>query len=385
MKTVRKKSGNFEPLDLEKFHKMVEWTCEGLSNVSPSEIELNASIQFVDGISTKDIHKLTTKSIADLISTRYPNYQYAAARSLLMDIRKEVFGTFEPKPLIETVKKNIELGFYEDIFQYYTEEEINYLDSKINHNKDFNFTYAGLRTVIDNYVVQDKLNEILLETPQQLYMLVSAIMFRNETEDRLKQVVSYYSDLSDFIISLPSPLMSGLRTPVRGYSSCCLIDSGDTKDSLVAANGAAVIMTTVKAGIGVSNSSIRGIGAGVANNTIKHTGIVPILKWQESAVKSFSQGSRGGSATSYHMCWNWEIEKIINLKSNKSTEENSVKKLDYGIGFPELFFERVAKNQNWTLFSSEETRELIDNLYDDNLWRKSYLSYEKNPNIRKKT
>lgn len=383
MKTVKKRNGEIVPLDINKFHKMVEWTCEGLTNVSPSEIELNSSIQFVDGVSTSDIHKITTKSIADLISERAPNYQYVAARSLLMDIRKEVFGRFEPKPLIDIIKKNIELGFYEDLFRFYSEDELNYLDTKINHNKDFNFTYSGLRTLTDKYMIQDRINKKLLESPQQLMMLVSAVLFKNETVDRLKQVVSYYNDLSDFLISLPSPIMSGLRTPVKGYSSCCLIDAGDSKESLTSANSASVIMTTIRAGIGLSVSSIRGIGASVANNTILHNGKVSILKWFESAVKWASQGARGGSATTYTPCWDWEIEKIINLKSNKSTEENSVKKLDYGIGFPSLFFDRVAKNEEWTLFSADDTRDLLKNLYNTELWNKTYVAFEAKKGIRK--
>jgi ribonucleoside-diphosphate reductase alpha chain len=384
LKTVKKRNGDIVPLDLEKYHKMIEWICEGLNNVSPSEIEISSKIQFVDGVSTSDIHKITTKAIADLISERSPNYQYAAARSLLMDIRKELFGTFKPTPLLETVKKNIASGHYENILEYYTEEEINYLDSKINHDKDFTFTYSGLRTVVDKFIVQDRVKDKLLESPQMLFMLVPAVMFKNEKEDRLKQVVSYYNDLSDFYISLPSPIMSGLRTPIKGYSSCCLIDAGDSTKSLTSATSAAVVMTTIKAGIGLSNSGIRGIGAPVANGTVIHTGIVKMLQWFQSAVKAFSQGSRGGGATSYHMCWNWEIEKIINLKSNKSTEENSAKGLDYGIGFPDLFFKRLEENKEWTLFSAEETQDLMTNLYDTQLWEKTYIDYENKKGIRKK-
>lgn len=382
-KTVTKRSGNLEEHNIEKFHRMIEWACEGLANVSVSEIELNASIQFIDKIKTSDMHKITIKSASDLISVRNPNYQYVAARLLLMELRKEVFNQFNPITLNETIKANIKLGYYENLYEFFSEEEINKLDKHINHKKDFNFTYCGLRTIIDKYTVQDRVNNKLLESPQQLMMLVSAVLFKNEKEKRIEQICSYYDDLSDFKISLPSPIMSGLRTPIKGYSSCCLIDNGDTKETLTAGNGAAVIMTTIRAGIGEFNGNIRGINAPVANGTVKHTGIVPILKWNESAVKSFSQGSRGGGATSFHGCWNWEIEKIINLKSNKSTDENSVRKLDYGIGFTSLFFDRVAKNGKWTLFSAEETRDLYDNLVDEELWNKTYINYEKSNDIRK--
>jgi len=380
---VTKRDGRVEPLDLEKYHQMNMWAAEGLANVSVSEVELNASLQFYDGMKTSDLHKLTTKSAADLIDVRTPNYQYLAARLLLMELRKEVSGQFEPMSLNDTIKKNVALGFYENIHEYFTEEEVDYYDGKINHNRDFDFTYSGLRTVIDKYIVKDKVKSILLETPQQLFMLVSMILFKSE-EDRAKLIIDYYNRLSSFEISLPSPIMSGVRTPVKGYSSCCLIDTGDSTKTLNAANGAAVVMTTIRAGIGLHNGHIRGIGAPVSNGTVLHTGITPILRWHESAVKAFSQGSRGGGATSYHAFWNWEIEKVMTLKSNKSTAENSVRKLDYGIGFNKLFFDRARKDEKVTLFSSEETRELYTTLNDYDTWVEAYKALENKRGIRKK-
>lgn len=379
---VTKRDGRLEPLNLEKYHSMVSWTIEDLPGTSLSEIELSASPQFFDGMKTSDIHKITTKATADLISLRSPNYQYAAARSLLMEVRKDVYGQWLPKPLIDTIRKNIKLGFYEDLFQYYSEDDVNYYDSKINHNRDLNFTYTGLTTVIDKYIVKSKKDNKILESPQELNMLVSMTAFKNDPE-RKQLIVDYYNKLSDFEISIPSPLMSGLRTPVRGYASCCLIDAGDSKNTLTSANNASVLMTTIRAGIGIHSGSIRGIGAPVANGTVTHTGITPILRWFESGVKAFSQGSRGGGATSYHAFWNWEIEKILTLKSNKSTPENSVKKLDYGIGFNKLFFDRVKNNQDITLFSSEETRDLYTTLNNYEEWERAYLKYESTRDIRK--
>ena len=380
---VIKRDGRREPMDLDKYHEMVGFFCEGLSGCSVSEIELAAAPQFVDGVKTSDIHKLTTKAIADLISLRKPNYQFAAARSLLTEIRKEVWGQYEPKPLIETINKNIKLGFYEDFHLYYTNDEIEHWASKIKYDRDLDFTYAGLSTAIDKFIVKSKTKSKLLETPQELNMLVAMAMFKEDPK-RHSLILDYYNDLSTFKISLPSPIMSGLRTPSKGYASCCLIDTGDTTGSLTAANGAAVVMTAHKAGIGIHGGNIRGLGAGVRNGTVKHTGPVPILRWFEGAVKSFSQGSRGGSATSYHMFWNWDIEKILTLKSNKSTPENSVKKLDYGIGFNKLFFDRARNNETITLFSAEETRDLIDNLHTYSLWEETYLKYEQKRGIRKK-
>lgn len=385
MKQVIKRNGNLEPLNLDKFHKMIEWACEGISNVSQSEIEINSSIQFADKISTKDIHKITIKSAADLISPRTPNYQVVAGRLLLMEIRKEVFGQFEPKPLIETVRKNIKLGYYEDLFNYFTDDEINYFDSKINHNKDYEFTYAGLRTMLDSYTIKD--DGKYLESPQQIMMLVSMTLFKDEKDLILRNqlINEYYNDLCTFKISLPSPFMSGLRTPVKGYASCCLIDAGDSRNSLTSANAASIVMSTIRAGIGLYDGDIRGIGAWIKNKTMKHTGKVQILQWFEKAVRAFSQPNRGGAATTYSACWNWEVETTINLKSNKNTEENSVKKLDYGIGFTNLFFERVAKNESWTLFSAEETRDLFEDLSDDEIWNARYEAYEKRTDIRKKS
>lgn len=379
-----KRNGQRENKDISKIQKMTFWSTEGLNNVSASEIELNASLQFTDGMLTSDIHKILTKSCADLISPKTPNYQIAAARLLLMEIRKEVFGDFQPYSLLKQMQKNIDAGLYENLLNYFTEDEVNYYDSLIDHKKDFNFTYAGMRTFLDSYIL--KTDGIPTESPQHVNMLVSMTLFKNETDIILRKslIKEYYHDLSDFKISLPSPFMSGLRTPVKGYASCCLIDAGDSRESLTAANSASIVMSTFRAGIGLFGGNIRGIGSWVANKTIKHTGITQILKWFESAVRAFAQPNRGGAATNYQACWNWEIEKIINLKSNKSTEENSVKKLDYGIGFPNLFFKRVAENKSWTLFSAEETRDLFENLVDEELWNKTYIDYEKRTDIRKK-
>jgi len=379
---VTKRKGKREPLDIEKYHKMVNWTIEGLSGCSVSEIELAARPNFYDGIKTADIHRATTKATADLISLRSPNYQYAAARSLIMELRKEVWSQYDPKPLLETVKKNIASGHYENILEYYTEDEINFFNSKIKYQRDLDFTYIGLRTTIDKFIVKIK-DKRMLETPQELFMLVPMVAFKNR-EDRVKRILEFYDDLSTFKESLPSPIMSGLRTMSTSYASCCLIDGGDTTRSLIAANGACSLMTTNAAGIGIFNGSIRGINASVKNGRILHNGVVSILRWHESAVKWASQGSRGGSATSFHMFWNWEIDKVLTLKSNKSTPENSVKKLDYGIGFNRLFFERVKNNEDITLFSAEETPDLIRNLDNYNLWEKTYLDYEKKRGIRKR-
>ena len=377
---IQKRDGTLVPLDIEKIHKVMEWASDGINNVSISEVELQANLQFKDRTRTSDIQKILIKSAADLISPRYPNYQHLAANLLIMENRKEVYGQFDPVPLLDVINKNYKLGYYEDIMQYFTEDEIHYYDRKINYQRDFEFTYAGLRTVLDKFAVQNKDTEEIFETPQVIFMLVSMVMFKDEKD----LIIDYYNNLSKFKISLPSPIMAGMRTATKGYSSCCLIDTGDTKESLIAANGATVTMTTIKAGIGLHGGGIRGLGAAVANGTIQHTGNVPILKWFESAVKSFSQGARGGSATIYYPFWHWEIEKILTLKSNKSTDENSVRKLDYGIGMNKLLFDRAVEDRKITLFSAEDTPLLLSSLNDYDEWSKNYLMYEEKRGIRKK-
>ncbi len=377
---IQKRDGSLVPLNIEKIHQNLLLASEGINNISVSEVELQANLQFKDKMKTSDIQKILIKSAADLISERYPNYQYFAGNLLMMENRKEVFGAFEPGTLLATINKNIKLGYYEDIFLDFTIDEINFYDSKIRHQRDEDFTYAGLRTVLDKFAVQDKKSSQIFETPQIIFMLVSMMMFKKEKE----LIIDFYNALSKFKISLPSPIMSGLRTAVKGYSSCCLIDAGDSKESLMAANSAVVTMTTIKAGIGIHAGGIRGLGAPVSNGTVTHTGNVPILKWFESSVKAFSQGARGGSATVYYPFWHWEIEKILTLKSNKSTDENSVRKMDYGIGLNQLVFDRAQSGENITLFSAEEVPELNNNLNNYDLWKETYIKYENKRGIRKK-
>jgi len=374
---VQKRNGKSEPLNIEKIHKVLEWACDSIKNVSMSQIELSANLQFKSGMKTSDIHEILIKSAADLISERYPNYQYVAARLLLMQNRKSVQGQFDPVPLNETIKKNIKKGHYENIYEYFTETEVDYFDSKINYQRDYTFTYAGLRTCFDKYAIKDKGQPV--EIPQQLNMLVAMMIYKS---DKTK-IVRYYDSLSKFKVSLPSPIMSGLRTPIKGYASCCLIDMGDSKDSITSASSATVVMTTIRAGIGLSASAIRALNSYVGNTSVKHGGIVPILSLFEAAVKAFQQPNRGGSATTYIPFWSLEIEKVLTLKSNKSTDENSVRKLDYGILMNELLFERAKNNETITLFSAHETRGL-EVMNDYEMWVQNYLKLEKKTGIMKK-
>ena len=380
MNNVVKRDGSKVDLNIDKIHQVLEWACDDIKNVSVSQIELNAKLQLINNIETKEIQKILIKSASDLISEKTPNYQYVASRLLLMELRKNVYGSFKPIPFIELIERNIKKDVYENILEYYTKDEINYFGRRLKYSNDDTFTYAMLRTMIDSYSVKNKKSLEIYETPQEMFMLISMMKFKNDKD--IDRTLNYYELLTSYKISLPSPIMSGVRTKLKGYASCCLIDCGDTRDSLISANGASVLMTTMRAGIGRHNGWIRGIGAKVGKSTI-HNGITRILKWSESSVKAFSQGERGGGSTEFFPFWHYEIERIIKLKSNKLPDDEAVRGVDYGIGFNKLFFDRVDNDENITLFSMEETKELLENVHDYDLWEETYLSLEKKRGIRK--
>lgn len=381
---VKKRNGDFENLDLAKIHNVLIWATKNINNVSISQIELNANLQLKNNITTEEIHTILTRSAADLIDEKTPNYQFVAGRLQLMQLRKDVYDSFEPMKFKDIIKRNINLNLYdEEAFNSYTAEEIDFYGSKVNHDNDFTFTWSMIRTNIDSYLIKDKITNKYYETPQEIFMLIPMVLFAGEP-NRKELILEYYIGLSSYELSIPSPIMAGVRTKIKGYSSCCLIDHGDSRDSLIAANGAGVVMTTIRAGIGGFKGWIRGEGAKVGKHTT-HAGIVNILKWNQGAIKAFGQGNRGGSATDYFPFWHWEIERIIKLKSNKLPDDESVRGLDYGIGLNKLILDRADKNENITLFSSEETKDLITNVYNYDLWVETYIAYENEPGIRKKS
>ena len=388
---VVKSDGSKVEINLDKIHKMVHKACKRITGVSESLVEMNSGIQFFDGITTKEIQKILVKSASDLISLENPNYQFVAARLLLFGIQKQVFNTkwkdaeIYP-PLKDIVKRNIDYGVYDkDILSWYTDEEIDKCDTFIKHSRDLNFTYAGLQQIVDKYLVQDRSTGTVYETPQFMYMLISMTLFKNyDNEIRLDYVKRYYDAISGFKINIPTPIMAGVRTPLRQFASCVLVDTDDTLDSIFSSDMAIGKYVAQRAGIGINAGRIRGLGSKIRGGEVQHTGVVPFLKKFESTVRCCTQnGVRGGSATVHFPIWHQEIEDIIVLKNNKGTEDNRVRKLDYSIQFSELFYKRFLANEDITLFSPHETPGLYE-AFGTEEFNELYEKYERATSIPKK-
>ncbi len=386
---VVKRDGTRAPIDLAMIHEAVEWACNGFEDVSVSDIEINSKLQFYEGITTAEIQKVMIRSAADLITEKQSNYQYVAARLLLMDLRKQVYKQAKPIPFEYLVRNNIYKGIYDKLLlDKYSTQELVYFSKHIKYDRDFNFTFAGLSQMVDKYLLQDRITRELYETPQEAFMLIGMFMFMNYDKSvRKDYVVRLYDALSQFKISLPTPIMSGVRTPLRQFSSCCLIDVGDSIESIMNSNTAVGYYTSQRAGIGLNFGRLRGIDAKIRGGEVVHTGLVPFLKMFEATTKGFTQNSiRGGGSTSTLPFFHWEIETFIQLKNNKGNDENRVRRMDYSVALNRLFRERVKNNQEITLFSSEETRELYNLFYSSEYERfeEMYLYFENNSSVRKK-
>ena len=385
---VVKRNGSTEPIDLNKLHVMVDCACEGLAGVSASQVEIQSGIQFYDGITTKEIQEVLIKSASDLISLDHPNYQYVAARLLLFSIRKEVYGKGNAEPHLEKHILNCTCRdvYDKDIFNKYSREEIDKANSFIDHDRDFLFTYAGLRQVVDKYLVQDRSGGEVYETPQYMYMMIALTIFsKYPKEKRMEYVRRYYNAISKHRINIPTPIMAGVRTPLRQFASCVLIDVDDTLDSIFSSDMAIGRYVAQRAGIGINAGRIRGINSKIRGGEVQHTGVVPFLKKFESTVRCCTQnGIRGGSATVHFPIWHQEIEDIIVLKNNKGTEDNRVRKLDYSIQISKLFYERFIANGDITLFSPHDVPGLYD-AFGTDAFDDLYTKYESDGNIPKKT
>ena len=385
---VVKRNGSTEPIDLNKLHVMVDCACEGLAGVSASQVEIQSGIQFYDGITTKEIQEVLIKSASDLISLDHPNYQYVAARLLLFSIRKEVYGKGNAEPHLEKHILNCTCRdvYDKDIFNKYSREEIDKANSFIDHDRDFLFTYAGLRQVVDKYLVQDRSGGEVYETPQYMYMMIALTIFsKYPKEKRMEYVRRYYNAISKHRINIPTPIMAGVRTPLRQFASCVLIDVDDTLDSIFSSDMAIGRYVAQRAGIGINAGRIRGINSKIRGGEVQHTGVVPFLKKFESTVRCCTQnGIRGGSATVHFPIWHQEIEDIIVLKNNKGTEDNRVRKLDYSIQISKLFYERFITNGDITLFSPHDVPGLYDAFGTDS-FDDLYTRYESDESIPKKT
>ena len=387
---VKKRNGSLESLNLEKVHKMTEEACEGLAGVSASQVEINSGLQFYDGITTGEIQEILVKSASDLISLDNPNYQFVAARLLLFGLYKQVYGNHWKNGFIDVkgqVERGVSKGIYDgNILSSYTDEEWSKINGFIDHGRDFLFTYAGLRQVVDKYLVQDRSTGNIYETPQYMYMLIAATLFKNYPhETRLDYVRRYYNAISKHRLNIPTPIMAGVRTPLRQFASCVLVDIDDTLDSIFSSDMAIGKYVAQRAGIGINAGRIRGINSKIRGGEVQHTGVVPFLKKFESTVRCCTQnGIRGGSATVHFPIWHQEIEDILVLKNNKGTEDNRVRKLDYSIQLSKLFYERFINNEEISLFSPHDVPGLYDSFgtesFDD-----LYVSYEQDESIPRKT
>lgn len=385
---VTKRDGTLEPINLEKIHKVVAWAAEGL-DVSVSQVELDSHLKFYDKISTEDIQSTLIKSAADLISVDFPDYQYMAARLVVFNLRKKVYGRFEPPTLLEHVTKNTVKGVYDKhILEDYSESEFDELNKYIKHENDMKFAYAGIMQMEGKYLVQNRVTKEVYETPQFLYMLVGMCLFsKYEAKKRMKYVKAFYDETSKFKLSLPTPIMGGVRTPTRQFSSCVLIESGDNLDSINASSAAIVKYISQRAGIGINGGRIRALGSEIRGGEAVHTGVIPFWKMFQSAVKSCSQGGlRGGAATMFYPLWHLEVESLLVLKNNKGVEENRIRHLDYGVQLNKLMYQRLISGGDITLFSPSDVEGLYDAFFEDQVeFERLYLKYEKDGSIRKKT
>lgn len=384
---VKKRNGTFEAINLDKIHKVITWAAEGLENVSVSQVELKSHIQFYDGISTKDIHETIIKAAADLISADTPDYQYLAARLAIFHIRKIAYDDFEPPHLYEHVQKLTNANKYDKhILQDYTQDEFDTLNQYIDHNRDMTFAYAAVEQMMGKYLVQDRVSKKIFESPQFLYMLVGMCLFASyEKSVRLNYVKRFYDTASNFYISLPTPIMAGVRTPTRQFSSCVLIECGDNLDSINATTSAIVRYVSQRAGIGVNAGAIRALGSPIRGGEAQHTGCIPFFKMFQAAVKSCSQGGvRGGAATLFYPLWHLEVEDLLVLKNNRGVEDNRVRHMDYGVQINKTLYTRLIQGKNITLFSPSDVPGLYEAFFaDQQKFEALYTQYEADPSIRK--
>ena len=384
---VTKRDGTREPLDINKFHKVALYACEGLSGVSVSDLEIKTHIQFYDKIKSSDIQETLIKAAAELITEDEPNYQYVAGRLINYNLRKQVYGTYNPEPLLKHYIRVRDEGYYDkEMGDVYSVEEFDELEKYIDHDRDNLLTYAAMEQFRGKYLIRNRVTNKFYETPQMAFMLIAMTLFQNYKTDRMKWVKDLYDAISKFDISLPTPIMAGVRSPQRQFSSCVLIETDDSLDSINATASAIVKYVSQKAGIGIGGGSIRAVGSPIRNGDASHTGVIPFYKHFQSAVKSCSQGGvRGGAATLYYPLWHYEVEDILVLKNNKGTEDNRIRHLDYGVQFNKVMYERLLSGGNITLFSPSDVPDLYEAFYKSTEdFRELYEKYERSK-VRKKT
>ena len=394
MITVVKRDGTRVPLDISKIQRQVAFGCQGIDGVSPSMIEIKAQIELHDGMATKTIDELLLKAMVNLIDeTENPelnntNYQYVAGRQRVSMLRKEVYGQYQPPSLYSIVKKNVEAGMYTpELLDWYSEEEWNIIDLVIDHSKDELYTYAAIEQLAEKYLVQNRSTGQIYETPQVRYAVAAATAFHKEPKStRLKLVKEYYECASEGHFTLATPVLAGLGTTTKQFSSCVLISSDDTLDSIFAAGEMMAKYASKRAGIGLEIGRIRPIGSPIRNGEIKHTGMIPFLKKWFGDLRSCSQGGiRNASCTVTFPIWHYQFEDLIVLKNNQGTEETRVRQMDYSVVVSALFWKRFKNKENITLFDPHEVPDLYEAYYRDTQeFEKLYAKYEQSKSIKKK-
>ena len=386
---VTKRDGRQEPIELDKIHRVLDWAAMGLKNVSVSQVELKSHIQFYNGIRTKDIHETIIKAAADLISEDTPDYQYLAARLAIFHLRKIAYGEFEPPHLFDHVTKLTNEERYDNhILRDYDKAEFDELNEYIDHGRDMTFSYAAVKQLEGKYLVQNRVTKEVYESPQMLYILIGMCLFADYPKDtRLNYVKRFYDAISLFKISLPTPIMAGVRTPSRQFSSCVLIECGDSLDSISATTSAIVKYVSLRAGIGINAGRIRAVGSPIRGGEAQHTGCIPFFKLFQAAVKSCSQGGvRGGAATLFYPMWHLEVESLLVLKNNRGVEENRVRHMDYGVQLNKLMYQRLIQGGKITLFSPHEVPGLYEAFFADQAeFERLYVQYEQDESIRKRS
>ncbi|WWO98597.1 MAG: class 1a ribonucleoside-diphosphate reductase subunit alpha [Candidatus Dasytiphilus stammeri] len=385
---VIKRDGCSERLNLEKIQRVILWASEGLHNISISQVELRSHIQFYNGIKTSEIHQIIIKAAADLICSEKSDYQYLAARLAILYLRKKAYGEFQPPKLYDQVTRMVKMGMYDpDLLKYYTKEEFEEMDSFIDHWRDMNFSYAAVKQLESKYLVQNRVSGEIYESAQFIYILVAACLFSSYPRTiRTDYIKRFYNAISTFKISIPTPILAGVRTPTRQFSSCVLIECDDSLDSINATASAIVKYISQRAGIGINAGRIRALGSPIRGGEAYHTGCIPFYKHFQSAVKSCSQGGiRGGAATLFYPLWHLEVEDLLVLKNNRGVEGNRVRHMDYAVQLNKLMYQRLINGEDITLFSPSDVRGLYDAFFaDQNEFKRLYLMYEQDDSIRKK-
>jgi len=393
---VIKRSGAKEPLTLEKWQAQVAKVCKGIADVSPSMIEIKSQLHFYDGITTTQIDGITLRAIVDLIDVEnnsdvgHTNYQYVAGKQRVSMLRKDVYGSYEVPHLYEIVKKNVATGLYtNELLTWYSEEDWNKMNDMLDHSKDEQYSYAAIEQLIEKYLVKNRSTKEIYETPQIRYMVAAATVFHKEEPNnaRMRYIKEYYNAASDGLFTLATPVLAGLGTPTKQFSSCVLIRSDDDLDSIFASGEMMAKYASKRAGIGLEIGRLRPLGSPIRGGEIMHTGMIPFLKKWFGDLRSCSQGGiRNASATVFYPIWHHQFDDLIVLKNNQGTEETRVRHMDYGVVLSAFFWRRFKNKENITFFDPNEVPDLYEAFYQNTeLFEELYVKYEKRKDLRTKT